>query len=109
VGEVYNIGTQKERTVLDVAHDIAKVFGLPESQVVHVRDRAFNDRRYYICDSKLNSLGWREGTSWEDGLRKTVDWFLKATPKYWDNGNVEQALEAHPTLQVTSSTPATVF
>ena len=44
VGEVYNIGTQKERTVLDVAQDIAKVFKLPASKIVHVRDRAFNDR-----------------------------------------------------------------
>ena len=44
VGEVYNIGTQKERTVLDVAQDIAKVFELPSEKIVHVRDRAFNDR-----------------------------------------------------------------
>lgn len=44
VGEVYNIGTQKERTVLDVAQDIAKVFKLPSEKIVHVRDRAFNDR-----------------------------------------------------------------
>jgi len=44
VGEVYNIGTQKERTVLDVAQDIAKVFKLPTEKIVHVRDRAFNDR-----------------------------------------------------------------
>ena len=44
IGEVYNIGTQKERTVLDVARDICKMFNLPESKIVHVRDRAFNDR-----------------------------------------------------------------
>ena len=44
IGEVYNIGTQKERTVLDVARDICKIFNLPESKIVHVRDRAFNDR-----------------------------------------------------------------
>ena len=44
IGEVYNIGTQKERTVLDVAQDIAKVFKLPQDKIVHVRDRAFNDR-----------------------------------------------------------------
>lgn len=43
-GEVYNIGTQKERTVLDVATDIARFFKLPKEKVVHVRDRAFNDR-----------------------------------------------------------------
>ena len=44
IGEVYNIGTQKERTVLDVARDIADHFKLPEDKIVHVRDRAFNDR-----------------------------------------------------------------
>ena len=45
VGETYNIGTQKERTVVDVARDICKLFGMPDSKIVHVRDRAFNDRR----------------------------------------------------------------
>jgi len=38
------------------------------------QDRAFNDRRYYIGSSKLAELGWRERTSWEVGLRKTIDW-----------------------------------
>ena len=45
VGETYNIGTQKERTVLDVAHDIAAIFNLPADNITHVRDRAFNDQR----------------------------------------------------------------
>lgn len=44
IGEVYNIGTEKERTVMDVAHDIRAYFKLPEDKIVHVRDRAFNDR-----------------------------------------------------------------
>jgi UDP-glucose 4,6-dehydratase len=44
LGEVYNIGTQIERSVLSVASDICKYFGLPEGKVLHVRDRAFNDR-----------------------------------------------------------------
>lgn len=44
IGEVYNIGTQKERTVLDVASDIAEHFKLPKEKIIHVRDRAFNDR-----------------------------------------------------------------
>eukprot|EP00877_Chromochloris_zofingiensis_P000374 jgi/Chrzof1/10337/Cz04g38110.t1 len=43
-GGVYNIGTDQERTVSEVARDIAKAFNLPESKVVHVKDRAFNDR-----------------------------------------------------------------
>ena len=49
VGEVYNIGTQKERTVLDVASDIAEHFKLPKEKIVHVRDRAFNDRYMLYC------------------------------------------------------------
>jgi UDP-glucose 4,6-dehydratase len=104
VGEVYNIGTQKERSVLDVAADVAKIFGLPETKVVHVRDRAFNDRRYFICDNKLGTLGWKECTDWEEGLRKTVDWYLKhGFADYWDNGNVEAALQPHPTAPTSLS------
>lgn len=45
IGETYNIGTQKERTVAEVAADIARHFGLPAQKIEHVRDRAFNDRR----------------------------------------------------------------
>ncbi len=45
VGETYNIGTQKERTVMDVAKAISKYFNLPEDRIIHVRDRAFNDQR----------------------------------------------------------------
>lgn len=107
VGETYNIGTQVERTVLSVAQDIAKIFDLPKANINHVKDRAFNDRRYFICDKKLHSLGWTEKTSWEDGLRKTVDWYLKnGSGRYWDNGDVERALDAHPTLQVASGSTA---
>ena len=46
--------------MLDVAHDIAAIFSLPASKIVHVRDRAFNDRRYYICDKRLAALGARD-------------------------------------------------
>lgn len=45
IGETYNIGTQKERTVLEVARDIAAAFDLPSDNITHVRDRAFNDQR----------------------------------------------------------------
>jgi UDP-glucose 4,6-dehydratase len=105
VGETYNIGTQKERTVLDVARDICSIFSMPDSKVVHVRDRDFNDRRYYICDKKLLELGWKETTPWLEGLKKTVDWYKEhGSSSYWTNGNVEAALVAHPTLQMSSMT-----
>ena len=60
IGEVYNIGTTKERSVLEVARDICCHFNLPESKIVHVADRAFNDQRYFINDTKLAVLGWKE-------------------------------------------------
>lgn len=105
IGEIYNIGTQKERTVFEVARDICRVFNLnPDEKIKKVRDRAFNDRRYYICDKKLAELGWKEKVSWEEGLRRTVDWYVTyGVPSYWDNGTIETALQAHPSLQTTKS------
>eukprot|EP00210_Caulerpa_lentillifera_P002994 g2859.t1 len=98
-GQVYNIGTQKEQTVLQVAKEICKRFDLSEERIVHVTDRAFNDRRYFISDKKLADLGWKERTSFEDGLEKTIQWYLENGKKsFWDNGNADAALEAHPTL-----------
>ena len=56
-------------------------------------------RRYYICDNKLNTLGWREQTSWEEGLKKTIDWYLQhGFKEFWDNGDVEAALQPHPVM-----------
>jgi len=100
IGETYNIGTQKERTVLDVAGDIADVFALPTERIKHVRDRVFNDQRYFICDKKLLSLGWEAKTSWKDGLSKTIRWYLEnGFSTYWEHGDVEKALQAHPGMQ----------
>lgn len=99
-GETYNIGTQKERTVLEVAQAIADIFNLSPDKVVHVKDRAFNDRRYYICDSKLNKMGWKEEMDFEEGLRRTVEWYLyHGFSSYWKQGEVEMALQAHPTVR----------
>jgi UDP-glucose 4,6-dehydratase len=104
-GEVYNIGTEKERTVKEVAMDIADAFKLPASKVVHVKDRAFNDRRYYIGSSKLGSLGWVERTTWEEGLQKTIDWYMQTKcDDYWQ-GDLESALKAHPVILGTGVTP----
>ena len=41
---MYNIGTEKERTVREVAGDIAKHFNVDPSKIVTVKDRAFNDK-----------------------------------------------------------------
>jgi UDP-glucose 4,6-dehydratase len=94
VGHVYNIGTKKERTVMDVARDICGLFGLDaDEDIEFVDNRPFNDQRYFLDDEKLKSLGWRERTHWEEGLRKTMEWYV-ANPDYW--GDVSGALLPHP-------------
>jgi UDP-glucose 4,6-dehydratase len=96
VGHVYNIGTLKERRVIDVAMDICTLFGLDTEKVIRfVENRPFNDQRYFLDDQKLKRLGWAERTSWEEGLKKTIEWYT-TNPDYW--GDVAGALLPHPRM-----------
>uniref|UniRef100_A0A0C9RGY9 UDP-glucose 4,6-dehydratase n=1 Tax=Wollemia nobilis TaxID=56998 RepID=A0A0C9RGY9_9CONI len=96
VGHVYNIGTQKERRVIDVARDICRLFSLdPQKVIEFVDNRPFNDQRYYLDDKKLKDLGWSERTKWEEGLRKTMEWYT-GNPDWW--GDVSGALMPHPRM-----------
>jgi dTDP-D-glucose 4,6-dehydratase len=59
---------------------------------------------YYICDKKLLALGWKEEETWEEGLTETIKWYLAhGLATYWENGNVEAALAAHPTLTASTT------
>lgn len=96
VGHVYNIGTKKERRVIDVAKDICKLFNMdPETSIQFVENRPFNDQRYFLDDEKLKNLGWSERTVWEEGLRKTMEWYI-SNPGWW--GDVTGALHPHPRM-----------
>ncbi|KAK2387372.1 trifunctional UDP-glucose 4,6-dehydratase/UDP-4-keto-6-deoxy-D-glucose 3,5-epimerase/UDP-4-keto-L-rhamnose-reductase RHM1 [Trifolium repens] len=102
VGHVYNIGTKKERKVIDVAKDICKLFSLDsDKHVKFVDNRPFNDQRYFLDDEKLKKLGWFERTSWEDGLKKTMDWYVK-NHNWW--GDVSGALLPHPRMLALQGT-----
>ncbi|KAK7853039.1 trifunctional UDP-glucose 4,6-dehydratase/UDP-4-keto-6-deoxy-D-glucose 3,5-epimerase/UDP-4-keto-L-rhamnose-reductase RHM1-like [Quercus suber] len=96
VGHVYNIGTLKERRVIDVAKEICQLFSLnPDTYIKLVENRPFNDQRYFLDDQKLKSLGWFEHTSWEEGLKKTMEWYVN-NPDWW--GDVSGALLPHPRM-----------
>ncbi|XP_044481079.1 trifunctional UDP-glucose 4,6-dehydratase/UDP-4-keto-6-deoxy-D-glucose 3,5-epimerase/UDP-4-keto-L-rhamnose-reductase RHM1 [Mangifera indica] len=96
VGHVYNIGTKKERRVIDVAKEICKLFSMdPESSIKFVDNRPFNDQRYFLDDQKLKNLGWSERTTWQEGLRKTMEWYTQ-NPEWW--GDVSGALLPHPRM-----------
>ena len=77
VGEVYNVGGHNERANIDVVKTILKQLGKPESLIEHVTDRKGHDRRYAIDPTKIHDeLGWEPTTKFEDGIKKTVQWYL---------------------------------
>lgn len=77
VGEVYNIGGHNERRNIDVVKTILQALKKPESLIEHVADRKGHDRRYAIDPTKIhNELGWLPATKFEDGIQKTIQWYL---------------------------------
>ena len=76
-GEVYNVGGHNERTNLEVVKAILHVLGKPESLIRFVIDRPGHDMRYAIDPGKIHAeLGWLPSTSFDEGIRQTVDWYL---------------------------------
>ena len=52
--------------------------GTSESLITYVKDRPGHDKRYAIDASKINKeLGWKPSVSFEEGLSKTIDWYLE--------------------------------
>ena len=85
VGEVYNIGGHNEKTNLEVVKTVLKQLGKPESLITYVKDRAGHDLRYAIDPTKIhNELGWLPQTKFDDGIKKTVQWYLDHK-QWWEN------------------------
>mgnify|MGYP000360479635 CR=1 FL=1 len=84
VGEVYNVGGHNEKRNIDIVKLICKELGKPESLIVHVGDRKGHDMRYAIDPSKIhNELGWLPETKFEDGIKKTIQWYLD-NKEWWE-------------------------
>ena len=84
VGEVYNIGGHNERTNMQVVRAILQALGKPESLIRHVTDRPGHDRRYAIDPSKIHrELGWLPKTTFDEGIQKTVRWYLD-NRQWWE-------------------------
>ena len=86
VGETYNIGGFNEWKNIDLIKVICKVMdkklcrvlGTSEKLITYVTDRAGHDLRYAIDASKImNELGWKPSLQFEEGICKTVDWYLE--------------------------------
>ncbi|KEG09865.1 GDP-mannose 4,6 dehydratase [Trypanosoma grayi] len=104
IGEVYNIGSREEKSVMDIARMTIK-YVQPQQQkdqqewegrsltdeelapyLIFVKDRDFNDERYDINTDKLQELGWKQEVSFEEGYRQTVAWYQQALKQnYWED------------------------
>ena len=77
VGEVYNLGGHSERTNIDVVRTLLSLVEKPESLIRYVTDRPGHDRRYAMDTTKIASeLGWSPLVPFEEGLKRTVQWYL---------------------------------
>ena len=76
-GEVYNIGGGNEVTNVDLTHRILDALGKPVSLIKPVADRPGHDRRYCLDTTKLRSIGWSPAEPFEEGLRRTIEWYRR--------------------------------
>jgi dTDP-glucose 4,6-dehydratase len=75
-GEVYNIGGSRALPNIEVVKQLLAALGKPESLMVTVTDRPGHDRRYALSSEKLmRETGWRAEVPFEEGLKKTIDWY----------------------------------
>ncbi len=76
-GERYNIGGHNEKRNIEIVKLILKYLNMSEDMIEFVEDRKGHDYRYAIDPSKIKQeLGWYPKTKFEDGIVKTIDWYL---------------------------------
>ncbi len=76
-GEVYNIGGMNDVPNLHVVKTLLQSLGKPESLIQFVKDRPGHDRRYAMDATRMrDELGWSPRYTFEEGLKRTVDWYL---------------------------------
>ena len=83
IGEIYNIGGHNEMRNIDIVRLICKELGKSDDLITYVQDRKGHDLRYAIDPSKIhNELSWLPETKFEEGIKKTIEWYLK-NKKWW--------------------------
>ncbi len=104
LGSTYNIGGHNEWKNIDLIkllcgimdRKLDRIPGTSENLIAYVKDRAGHDLRYAIDSSKLqHDLGWKPSVTFEEGLEKTVDWYL-ANQEWLDHvtsGNYQKYYE----------------
>lgn len=84
IGEVYNVGGHNEMKNIDIVKLIVHELGKSENLITHVEDRKGHDLRYAIDPAKIHKeLGWMPETKFQDGIRKTIKWYLE-NREWWE-------------------------
>ena len=84
IGEVYNIGGGTEIENIELTMKIIELLGKEKDSIEYVADRPGHDRRYSLDCQKIKKLGWEPKTDFEDGLKKTIDWYREN--EWWWKG-----------------------
>jgi len=83
IGETYCVGGDAEKNTLEITDVILLEMGKDKEMMEFVEDRKGHDMRYAIDFSKIkNELGWEPTVSFEEGMKKTIDWY-KNNQQWW--------------------------
>lgn len=100
IGEVYNIESGYEHSVIDIAKALMTIKGIEqkeqEKRLSHVRDREYNDSNYRVNGDKLKTLGFMCKVHFDDGILKTYEWYQRNASKFWQAEQIETAITPHP-------------
>lgn len=95
-GSIYNIGSDTQRSNMQITYALLKIMNLPESFIEFVPDRPGHDRRYALDTTKIqNELGWQPNHLMEESLMETVKWYQNN--KKWLN-NIKERQVREKTL-----------
>ena len=76
-GESYNISADNEIDNISIVKKILKIMDKSEDLIEFVEDRPGHDFRYSLNSKKISDeLGWKRNTNFDEGIRKTVQWYL---------------------------------
>ena len=78
INKIYNIGTNNEYSVYEIAEKIIKYLkpnDKIDDWIEYISDRNFNDYRYAIESNELRSLGWKEEINFDQGFKDTIEWY----------------------------------
>lgn len=90
-GEVFNISSENELSVLDITGIILKALNKPESLIDHVEDRPGHVARHAVNPGKVKkTLGWEPSYGFEENIKKTIEWY-QANDGWWRNLKEKQA------------------